>query len=104
MTRTALKELVHCLHGLSSPKEIEGVLSEILTPAEIQTITQRWNICKLLLQGVSQREIARRLGVSLCNITRGAREMRNPGSRLRELLETRCWVTDTTSPKKGPLS
>jgi len=43
-----------------------------------------------LRAGVPQREIARRIGGSLCNVTRGARLLRNPNcssARLMERLE-----------------
>ncbi|MFW6293058.1 MAG: Trp family transcriptional regulator [Spirochaetota bacterium] len=42
---------------------------------------------QLLEEGVSQREIARRLGISLCNITRGSRELKKPDSAFRQIIK-----------------
>jgi TrpR family trp operon transcriptional repressor len=62
-------------------------LQEILTPAEIDTLVLRWELVKLLYKGVPQRQISQRLGISLCKITRGSREMKKEGSAIREVLQ-----------------
>jgi TrpR family trp operon transcriptional repressor len=62
-------------------------LQEILTPAEIYTLVLRWELVKLLHKGVPQRQISQRLGISLCKITRGSREMKKEGSAIREVLQ-----------------
>jgi TrpR family trp operon transcriptional repressor len=41
---------------------------------------------KLLARGESQRAIARRLGMSLCKITRGSRELKKRNSAFRRVL------------------
>ena len=62
-------------------------LQEILTPAEIDTLVLRWELVKLLYKGVPQRQISQRLGISLCKITRGSRELKKEGSAIREVLQ-----------------
>ena len=42
---------------------------------------------QLLDEGVTQRAIAERLGVSLCKITRGSRFLKDPESVVRKILE-----------------
>jgi TrpR family trp operon transcriptional repressor len=59
---------------------------EILTPAERKDIALRWKLMRMLSEGVSQREIAERLGVSLCKITRGSRVLKARDCVCRRLL------------------
>jgi TrpR family trp operon transcriptional repressor len=58
----------------------------LLTPKEITDISSRWEIFKLLSAGVSQRKISEQLGVSLCKITRGSREMKDKDSVLLQMV------------------
>ena len=51
-------------------------LEAILSPAELDEIPKRLEIIRLLRKGVSQREIAKRLGVGIATVTRGARELK----------------------------
>lgn len=54
---------------------LKAFLRDLLTVAEYRDTALRWRIVKLLSQGVSQRDIAESLGVSLSKITRGSREL-----------------------------
>ena len=38
-------------------------------------------------KGTTQREIARKYGMSLCKITRGSRELKKPNSAFRRMLD-----------------
>lgn len=53
------------------------ILEALLTPAEIESIGQRLSILDALARGVSQREIAERLGVGIATVTRGSRTLKN---------------------------
>lgn len=53
--------------------EINRFLSELLTESELSVLSKRWRILNMLSQGVTQREIAKELQVSLCKVTRGAK-------------------------------
>jgi TrpR family trp operon transcriptional repressor len=68
---------------------IESFLYCILTPAEAADIAARWALVKDLEQGIPQREIAKDLGVSLCKITRGSRELKKPDSAFKRILKNR---------------
>ncbi len=50
-------------------------LIDILTDSEYEEIAKRWQIVKMLNDGVPQREIAERLHVGVATVTRGAKEM-----------------------------
>jgi TrpR family trp operon transcriptional repressor len=60
---------------------------ELFTPAECADIADRWALIKALNRGMPQRTIAKNLGLSLCKITRGSKELRKPDSALAKMLE-----------------
>ena len=82
----AIKEISRKLSKIEDPELINRFFREILTPKEIVDLSSRWELVKLLMAGESQREIARRLHLSLCKITRGARELKKPDSALRKVI------------------
>jgi TrpR family trp operon transcriptional repressor len=66
---------------------IEDFLRSILTPAETADIAARWALVKCLDNKIPQREIAKNLGLSLCKITRGSRELKRPDPPFKRMLE-----------------
>lgn len=81
-----LKEIARTLARIDEPLLIEKFLGEILTPREVRDLSSRWELVKLLEKGVSQRKIARDLHLSLCKITRGARELKKRNSALKKIM------------------
>ncbi len=81
-----MDELARVIADLGDPDTAARFLRELLTPTEMHAITRRWLICRYLLAGLPQREIAARLHVSLCNITRGAREVKRADSLIRRYI------------------
>jgi len=82
-----LEDLARRLSKAGASTLIEDFLRCLLTPAEIADIAGRWALVKALRQKVPQREIAKDLGVSLCKITRGSRELKKPDSAFVRMLE-----------------
>lgn len=72
-----MNEIIEVLSKLKTTSEINSFLNEILTEKEINTLSKRWRILKMLACGDTQREIAKKLNVSLCKITRGAKILKN---------------------------
>ena len=77
---TQLLEISEILSKTSNKYEIEKFLSELLTVSEIDAISKRWRILDLLSKGETQRSIVKNLNVSLCNVTRGAKILKNKNS------------------------
>lgn len=72
-----MNEIIEVLSKLKTTCEIDSFLNEILTEKEINTLSKRWRILKMLACGDTQRDIAKKLNVSLCKITRGAKILKN---------------------------
>ncbi|MDR2618494.1 MAG: trp operon repressor [Treponema sp.] len=81
-----LDELAAVLAKTGDAELIKDFLRCLLTPAETADIAARWALVKALEQKVPQREIARELGLSLCKITRGSRELKKPDSAFQRIL------------------
>jgi TrpR family trp operon transcriptional repressor len=86
-----IRDVARILARLEDEALVEDFLVSILTPREISEVARRWELVRLLDQGMSQRSVARRLGMSLCKITRGSRELKKRNSAFRRVL--RQYVT-----------
>ncbi len=86
LMRQAQKELAAAFASLSNPKDVERAFVDFLTPAEQRDLYSRWLIFKMLEDGVTQREISQKLGVSLCKITRGSRFLKSSKTIVRRML------------------
>lgn len=80
--------LADILAAQNSRTQVRRLLQELLTRAERKTLGLRWKLLEMLHEGVPQREIAARLGVSLCKITRGSRILKARDSAVRQVLES----------------
>jgi TrpR family trp operon transcriptional repressor len=85
----AFGELCSLLNGVNDVEILKEFMVEILTPNEVTEIARRWRLVKLLHEGRPQREVAARLHLSLCKITRGSKELKRPGSAFKKMLELR---------------
>jgi TrpR family trp operon transcriptional repressor len=81
-----LAELAWTLAKTGDQRLIEDFVRCLLTPAETADVAARWALVKALDKKIPQREIAKTLGLSLCKITRGSRELKKPNSAFRRML------------------
>ena len=82
-----IRELAAAFSRLGDAGTAEDFLRAILTPRELDKIALRWRLIKLLREGQSQRHIAGELGISLCKITRGSRELKHGPAGFRKVVE-----------------
>ncbi|MDR0374760.1 MAG: trp operon repressor [Treponema sp.] len=82
-----LSGLSAILAKIDDAELIESFLQCLLTPAETADIAARWALVKALKEKKTQREIAQDLGLSLCKITRGSRELKKPNSAFQRVLD-----------------
>jgi TrpR family trp operon transcriptional repressor len=83
---TGVEQVAEVLARIRDPKLVLEFLKCILTPYELGEVSGRWELVKLLDQGVSQRKISEQLGMSLCKITRGSRELKKQNSAFKRVL------------------
>jgi len=76
MSKEALNELAAVLADTRQSAAMRDLLEALLTPRERARLALRWRLVCLLASGMHQRTIARKLGISLCKITRGSRELK----------------------------
>ena len=81
------KELEGLILGFKSKKPLHEFFVDLLTPSEYKDLAVRWQIVKLLHQGYSQRQISKKLKVSISMVTRGSREMLNKKGGFAALLK-----------------
>jgi TrpR family trp operon transcriptional repressor len=80
-------EIASALADTGDEKLIEKFFVSFLTPRELHELSQRWELVKLLDQGMTQRGIAKKLGISLCKITRGSRELKKKPSHFKIMID-----------------
>ena len=85
--RDAIDEICSVLARIQDKKLISDFFGCLFTAAELKDFSNRWHLVKELDAGTTQREIAKKYGMSLCNITRGSREMKKEDSAFRKVLD-----------------
>jgi TrpR family trp operon transcriptional repressor len=83
MNRSKAKSaLIEILCGIDQPSEMDYLLKQILTAAEIDDLLDRVRIYQnLACTDTPQRECAKILDVSISKVTRGASNLRNAKSK-----------------------
>lgn len=66
------KELFEAILKLKNKKEAANFFRDLLTIAEIREFSNRWQVTKLLSQGLSYAEVAEKLKMSTTTVTRVA--------------------------------
>jgi len=82
-----MKQFFEILNRLKTPQEIENLFDEIFTESELDILSKRWRILNMLKDGVTQREIAKTLNVSLCKVTRGSKILKNKDAIVTKFLK-----------------
>ncbi|KTD82692.1 YerC/YecD family TrpR-related protein [Legionella waltersii] len=70
---SALPELMHAISLINTPEEAMQFFLDLCTPAELESMADRWQVIPLLRQGMPYRTIHEQTGVSVTTITRVAR-------------------------------
>lgn len=68
-----LRELYELFASVETEKEAKLLLEDILTPQELESLAERWQLIQELYKGTAQRDIAKKLDISISKITRGSR-------------------------------
>ncbi|MCL9685403.1 YerC/YecD family TrpR-related protein [Legionella maioricensis] len=70
---SALPDLMYAISLLKNQEEALNFFTDLCTPAELESMADRWQVVPLLRQGIPYRTIHEQTGVSVTTITRVAR-------------------------------
>lgn len=70
-----LDEFVQMLLKMNRKDKMIDFLEGVLTPKELLEIPNRLAIVKMLKRGISQHDVAGKLGVGIATVSRGSREL-----------------------------
>ena len=72
-----MKALFDAIQSLEGPSETESFFRDLCTLSELEAMAHRWEVARLLEQGLSYLEIAERTGASTTTVTRVAHWLRH---------------------------
>jgi TrpR-related protein YerC/YecD len=67
-----MRELFDAILALETRQETEAFFRDLCTLSELEAMTHRWQVARLLEQGLPYLEIAERTGASTTTVTRVA--------------------------------
>ncbi|MCI5607708.1 MAG: Trp family transcriptional regulator [Treponema sp.] len=82
-----LQELCHLIYKMGNEEALLEFFNCLFTPPERKDFASRWLLVKEIDKGTTQRDIAKKFGMSLCKITRGSKELKKEDSAFRKMLE-----------------
>lgn len=74
---TEIKDLFETILSLETLDEAERFLRDLCTLAELEAMAHRWQVAKLVDQGLPYHEVSRRTGASTTTVTRVAHWLRH---------------------------
>jgi TrpR family transcriptional regulator, trp operon repressor len=80
-------KMIDAFCQVTDREDMRRLFTEIFTSAELDDLSLRWKLLAELSEGRTQRDISKRLGISLCKITRGARLLKDEKSVLRSIFK-----------------
>lgn len=89
-TKPTPEEVIREICNLVVKSQDPGLVYEffgcLFTKSELSDFSKRWSLVKELRAGTTQREIAKKYNISLCNITRGSKELKKEDSAFKKML------------------
>jgi TrpR-related protein YerC/YecD len=67
-----MTELFDALRSLKSRQELESFMRDLCTLGELEAMAHRWQVARLVHQGLPYTEIAEKTGASTATVTRVA--------------------------------
>ncbi|MGH3022653.1 MAG: YerC/YecD family TrpR-related protein [Gaiellaceae bacterium] len=71
-----MRDLFETILSLEDPDEVEHFLRDLCTLSELQAMAHRWEVAKLVEQGLPYQEISKQTGASTTTVTRVAHWLR----------------------------
>ena len=90
-SRNQIQDILNFISSVNkkkfSEKELERIFWAMLTPSEIEVISQRIHVLELLHAGKSQRDVSEHLGVGVATATRGNRMLKENIDLFEQILQ-----------------
>lgn len=94
------RQLVDAFVSQNDSEKMANLLRDIATLSELQALSERMEVARLLSQGLSYREISKKTGASTTTVTRVAQFLENGTGGYRSVLGTHRH--HRMMPKTGP--
>jgi TrpR-related protein YerC/YecD len=82
-----IRELLDTILELNGPDEAERFFRDLCTLAELEAMGHRWQVAKLVDEGLPYHEVSRRTGASTTTVTRVAHWLRHGENGYRLALD-----------------
>lgn len=82
-----MAELFAAIRLLKTQDELESFLRDLCTLQELETLAHRWQVAKLVDEGLPYLEVAERTGASTTTVTRVAQWLRHGEGGYRRALD-----------------
>lgn len=86
ISRQHLKDLCTLLGAPKDGKEMQLLLSDLLSPKELAVLSERWQLVQMLSRGLPQRMIAKKLRISISKVTRGSHALQRSKGGFKRFL------------------
>ncbi|MCB1110405.1 MAG: trp operon repressor [Chlamydiia bacterium] len=87
MDKDGWRKFIQVLTHVDDPKTLETLSKLFFTPEERESLAGRARIIQELIQGKrTQREIAKKYGISIAKITRGSNALKEISDEMKEYL------------------
>ncbi len=84
-----LRDLLETIVRLRNPDEAKRFFRDLCTPSELEAMAHRWEVAKLLEEGLPYTEVARRARASTATVTRVAHWLRRGEGGYRLAIDRR---------------
>jgi TrpR-related protein YerC/YecD len=91
-----MSDLFEAILQLEDADEVERFLRDLCTLSELQAMAHRWEVVKLVEQGLPYQEISSKTGASTTTVTRVAHWLRYGEGGYRLALERRKQLSPTS--------
>lgn len=79
-----MKTLTKSIQNLKSESDIKDFLESLFTSDEIIEFEKRLEIIKMIVAGIPQREISKKLNVGIATVSRGSKVVNNKKSPFKK--------------------
>lgn len=82
------KGLISAVRSCKTDEDLENFMRDIATLSEMQALSERLEVARLIAQGLSYRQVAAKTGASTTTVTRVAHFLENGEGGYRKVLNT----------------